>query len=155
VRAATEVCEPQLAERQQPLQQSLAARRTAVLGDFERLRQAVWNLLQNASKFSPPGSTIWLRTADTTDGRVSLAVQDQGMGIDPAARERIFDAFAQADRRITREFGGLGLGLAIVRGCVQAHGGSVRVFSEGAGHGASFEIELPAAKPATPLEDPP
>ena len=155
VRAATEVCEPQLAERQQPLQQSLAAQRTAVLGDFERLRQAVWNLLQNASKFSPPGSTIWLRTADTTDGRVSLAVQDQGIGIDPAARERIFDAFAQADRRITREFGGLGLGLAIVRGCVQAHGGSVRVFSEGAGHGASFEIELPATKPATPLEDPP
>lgn len=143
VHAAIEVCEPQLQARQQRLGLALAAHGTTLSGDFERLRQAVWNLLQNASKFSPPGSAIVVRTSDAGSDHIRLTVQDSGIGIEPSARERIFDAFSQADSRITREFGGLGLGLAIVRGCVVAHGGTVQVYSAGSGQGASFEIDLP------------
>jgi two-component system CheB/CheR fusion protein len=152
VHAAIEVCESALQARQQRLELSLEAEHTGVVGDFERLRQALWNLLQNASKFSPVASTIRLRTYNAGAHTVCVAVQDNGIGIDPSARDRIFDAFTQADSRITREFGGLGLGLAIVQGCVHAHGGTVRVSSEGPGTGARFEIELPVAAEAPSSE---
>ena len=149
VHGAIEVCETQLLARQQVWEVALMAARTTVVGDADRLRQAVWNLLQNASKFSPVGGPITLRTHNPDADSIRIEVQDSGIGIEASARERIFDAFTQGDVNITRQFGGLGLGLAIVKAAVEAHGGRVAVHSEGKGHGARFEIDLPLASGTT------
>ena len=115
-----------------------------VAGDPARLQQVVWNLLSNAIKFTPsPGEiTVALRR---TDGHVEITVADTGAGIRPDALPHIFDRFHQADRSITRRFGGLGLGLAIVKSLVELHGGRVRADSAGEGTGSTFTITLPSS----------
>jgi two-component system CheB/CheR fusion protein len=141
--AAVEVCQTPLRNKEQQLELQPMATRSLVVGDFDRLRQAVWNLLQNASKFSPRGGRVRLTTRNDDLRTITLTVSDSGIGIDAAARERIFDAFAQANERITREYGGLGLGLAIVKATVRAHGGEIEAHSDGPGTGATFQIVLP------------
>lgn len=115
-----------------------------IIGDADRLQQIVWNLLSNAIKFTPRGGRVqvMLRRAPSF---VELVVADTGQGIDPAFLPHVFDRFRQADASSTRQFGGLGLGLAIVRSLVELHGGSVRAESEGAGRGAVFSVRLPMA----------
>jgi two-component system sensor histidine kinase KdpD len=105
--------------------------------------QALGNVLENAAKYSPPGSTIYLE-AHSEVGKVTMAVTDQGPGIPPAEREKVFDLFyrvTEGDRRPT----GTGLGLAIVRGFVEAHGGAVRALAGPKGRGTRIEIDLPMA----------
>ena len=104
-----------------------------------------WNLLSNALKFTPPDGEVRLRTwREEPDGLV-VEVADTGIGIEPEALPHVFDAFVQGPRDITRQFGGLGLGLAIGKAIVEIHGGSLTVASEGRGRGATFTVRLPAA----------
>jgi two-component system OmpR family sensor kinase len=120
-----------------------------VLGDEQRLRQAVANLVGNALDHTPPGTPVEVRVR-VDAGRAVLAVTDHGPGIPPEHLPRIFERFYRADPSRTRESGGMGLGLAIVSSIAEAHGGSARVESE-IGAGATFIVELPlAARPADP-----
>jgi CheY-like chemotaxis protein len=124
----------------------------AVLGDTDRLSQVVSNLLTNAAKYSEPESRIVVAVRGEGE-RVILSVEDEGAGIEPDMRERIFDLFVQQDQTIDRSEGGLGLGLAIVKSLVEMHGGTVRVEAGSSGKGSRFVLELPAASPQAPAED--
>ena len=115
-----------------------------VTGDPDRLRQVLWNLLTNAIKFSNENGTLTVSAAH--EGRsVRISVEDTGVGIAPESLPFIFQRFWQADATNTRSFGGLGLGLALVRTFVELHGGHVEARSEGLGRGARFDVVLPAA----------
>ncbi|MFN2514924.1 MAG: ATP-binding protein [Pyrinomonadaceae bacterium] len=113
-----------------------------ISGDSARLQQIVWNLLSNAVKFTPEGGRIDVRL-EQENAHAKLTVSDTGKGINPEFLPRVFDRFRQADSSTTRGYGGLGLGLAIVRHLVELHGGTVQAESEGAGRGASFSVTFP------------
>jgi PAS domain S-box-containing protein len=114
----------------------------AVMGDPARLQQVVWNLLTNAVKFTPGGGRVQVKLK-LVNAHVEIAVSDTGAGIDPEFLPHVFERFRQADQRTTRQHGGLGLGLAIVRHLIELHGGSVRADSAGEGAGATFTVRLP------------
>jgi len=114
----------------------------AISADSARLHQIVWNLLSNAVKFTPQGGKITIRI-EQERSHAKLTVRDTGQGIDPEFLPRVFDRFRQADSSTTRSFGGLGLGLAIVRHLVELHGGTVSAESEGTGKGATFFATFP------------
>src|SRR6185503_13631273 len=114
----------------------------AISADSARLHQIIWNLLSNAVKFTPHGGKICVRVEQAgADARVT--VKDTGQGIEPEFLPRVFDRFLQADSSTTRSFGGLGLGLAIVRHLVELHGGTVAAQSDGVGKGATFTATFP------------
>jgi len=115
----------------------------AVMGDAGRLQQVVWNLLSNAIKFSPAGGEVQVRVGGG-DREVRIEVTDSGIGIAPEFLPHVFDRFRQADGSTTRRFGGLGLGLSIVRHLADLHGGSVLARSAGEGRGATFVVTLPS-----------
>ena len=115
-----------------------------VRGDRDRLQQVVTNLVTNAVKFTPTGGRVDVRLRRAGDV-VELVVRDTGEGISADQLPHVFDRFHQVDRSHTRRHGGLGLGLAIVRHLVEAHGGTVRADSAGRGRGATFTVRLPAA----------
>ncbi|HSK79943.1 MAG TPA: ATP-binding protein [Thermoanaerobaculia bacterium] len=128
----------------------------SVLADAPRLTQVLWNLLSNAVKFTPPGGEIAVRSAVEASGageELVVSVTDTGIGIEPDVLPRIFDAFEQADRRITRHFGGLGLGLALSRALVELHGGRLTAASDGRGRGATFEVRIPLGGVQIDLDD--
>ena len=104
-----------------------------------------WNLLNNAIKFTPAGGRVEIRTRDSADGWLEVEVADSGMGIPAGKVDRIFTAFEQGDAKVTREYGGLGLGLAICKALVEAHGGKISVRSPGLNEGAVFRVALQAA----------
>jgi PAS domain S-box-containing protein len=114
----------------------------AVRGDPARLQQVTWNLLANAIKFTPPGGRVEVRLLRLPD-RVRLQVEDDGPGIDAGFLPHVFERFRQGDSSPTRAHGGLGIGLAIVRHLVEAHGGSVAAASGGRNRGACFTVDLP------------
>jgi PAS domain S-box-containing protein len=118
-------------------------------GDRVRLAEVLTNLVQNAIKFTDSGGTIRVTLARDGD-RALLSVRDSGIGIDPAMLPRIFEPFSQADRSIARTRGGLGLGLALVRGLVTAHGGEARAASDGIGRGTEVSVLLPTAERRVP-----
>jgi signal transduction histidine kinase len=128
-----------------------AADSAAVWGDPDRLQQIVWNLLSNAVKFTPRGGHVEVGLA-VAEGWVQLTVADDGQGIAPEFLPRIFERFTQADSRSSREHGGLGLGLAIVRELTELHGGAVAAASDGVGRGACFRVRLPLMEAAPPAE---
>jgi PAS domain S-box-containing protein len=113
-----------------------------IYGDADRLRQVIWNLLSNAVKFTPRNGSIQVKL-QRTESHVVIAVSDSGEGIKPDFLPHIFERFSQADGSTTREHGGLGLGLAIVRHLVELHGGTVRAESQGKGLGSTFIVSLP------------
>ncbi len=117
-----------------------------VLADNDRMRQVLSNLLDNAIKYGKSGGKTSVEGRILHDGRLEIAVVDDGPGIPADARERIFERFYRVDKARSREQGGTGLGLAIVKHVVQAHGGEVRVESERGG-GSRFVINLPASQP--------
>ncbi|HVE53564.1 MAG TPA: PAS domain-containing protein [Ramlibacter sp.] len=116
---------------------------TTVMADASRLQQIVWNLLTNAIKFSPAGGTVTVDVG-ARDDQVRIEVADAGVGIAPEFLPHIFERFRQADGSTTRRFGGLGLGLSIVRHLVEMHGGTVKAESEGKDRGATFVLTLPS-----------
>jgi signal transduction histidine kinase len=131
------------------LRRRLDARRHHVWADKARLEQVLWNLLKNAMKFTPEGGTIEVSTANPPSGGVAITVRDTGVGIDPAKLPVIFNAFEQGGRDVTRQFGGLGLGLAICKAITEMHGGTIRAESEGTNKGATFTLTLPVTTPPT------
>ncbi|RIK98796.1 MAG: hypothetical protein DCC71_20770 [Proteobacteria bacterium] len=142
VQAAVEVVRPHLDAKQLTLHIDLGDP-AMLLGDPHRLQQVVWNVLSNAVKFTPAGGEVRIRS--TREARwVELAITDTGAGIQREFLPHVFDRFRQERSSSTRAFGGLGLGLAIVRHIVELHGGTVRAESDGPGRGATFRIRLPA-----------
>jgi hypothetical protein len=123
-----------------------------VLGDGHRLQQVVWNLVSNAIKFTPAGGRVEVALAREGEA-ARLRVSDDGIGISPDFLPHVFDRFRQAATGTTRSYGGLGLGLTIVRHLVHAHGGRVEAESRGVGEGASFTVELPLGA-GEPVEAP-
>lgn len=115
-----------------------------IYGDPDRLQQVAWNLISNAIKFTPKGGRVSVRL-DHVESHVEFTVSDTGNGIESEFLPHVFDRFRQADSTSTRSYGGLGLGLAIVRQLVELHGGSVLVESAGIGQGATFTVSLPLA----------
>ena len=113
-----------------------------ISGDADRLQQIVWNLLTNAVKFTPKGGRIQVKV-QRVDSHVEIVVSDSGVGISKEFLPYVFDRFRQADASTTRIHGGLGLGLSIVHQLVDLHGGTVSVYSDGEGQGATFTISLP------------
>jgi signal transduction histidine kinase len=111
-------------------------------GDADRISQVMWNLLTNAIKFTPQGGRIDVRLQHR-DRWVEFSVEDTGHGIDPSFLPSMFERFNQQDSSITKKYGGLGLGLAIVRHIVELHGGSVFAHSDGVDRGATFIVRLP------------
>ena len=114
----------------------------SVMGDPNRLQQMVWNLLSNAIKFTPSGGRVDV-TLSRFGEQVEITVVDSGAGIDLEFLPHVFERFRQGDASTTRQHGGLGLGLSIVRQMVEMHGGTVQAHSDGPGHGATFRILLP------------
>lgn len=151
VHSAAEISQPVLDSHQQQLVVDLPPQPVVIDGDATRLSQVFSNLLINASKYSPPGKSISLSACYNADGRVAVAIKDQGVGIEPEVQAYIFDLFTQAPRTLDRSEGGLGIGLSMVRGLVELHGGSVQVHSDGLGQGSEFTVLLPlVGKPGAP-----
>lgn len=119
-----------------------------VSGDATRLQQIVWNLLSNAVKFTPPGGSVHVYLSQVAQD-AQIQVKDTGKGINPEFLPHVFDYFRQEDSKTTRQFGGLGLGLAIVRYLTELHGGMVQADSAGDGQGATFTVRLPLLQTAT------
>lgn len=128
-----------------------AAASCPMVGDPERLQQVVWNLLSNAIKFTNPGGSVQVEL-HSDESRVTLSVTDTGMGIEPEFLPFLFERFRQSDSSTTRRFGGLGLGLALVRHITELHGGSVAASSKGKGQGTVISVSFPLRAPPLALE---
>jgi signal transduction histidine kinase len=142
VLSAIETLQPALDAKRLHFRKSLDSNVGHVLADPDRVRQIVSNLLSNAIKFTPDGGSVEVRVA-RVDGQAEIAVSDTGVGIDPEFIPFLFDRFRQAESGSRRRFGGLGIGLAIVRDLVQLHGGTITAESAGEGKGATFRVLLP------------
>lgn len=139
---AIDACQPSMAARAQQFDIDLPRQRFEVTGDAPRLVQIVSNLLDNASKYTPWGGAISL-SVNLSEDRMRLTVADNGIGITADALPRIFEPFMQQPHAVEFNGVGLGIGLAVVRELVIAHGGSVSVSSAGMGQGSEFEVVLP------------
>jgi PAS domain S-box-containing protein len=146
VNQVCDICRSQIQEKGIKLSFDLDTSIGPVNADASRLQQVLWNVVKNAAKFTPEGGRIHVCTA-RRDGRVQVLIQDSGIGVAPELLPKIFDAFEQGDARVTRKFGGLGLGLAISKALVELHGGSIRLESPGVGEGCTVTIELLEAAP--------
>ncbi|UNU27077.1 ATP-binding protein [Microcoleus vaginatus] len=135
------------------LQSVLDSEAGPLLGDADRLQQVVWNLLSNALKFTPKNGRVQIRL-QRVNSHVEITVSDTGTGISSDFLPFVFDRFSQHDSTTTRSYGGLGLGLAIVRQLVELHGGTVTVVSPGIGQGTTFTVKLPVMIIHLPPSDP-
>jgi CheY-like chemotaxis protein len=142
VEAGLEAVRPSAEAKDIRVAVEILAPRTRVLGDPDRLQQVVWNLASNAVKFTPKGGRMEVRLTQL-DAHVELTVSDTGRGVSRDFLPYVFERFRQADSTSTRKFGGLGLGLAIVRHLVELHGGTVHAASPGVDQGATFTVRLP------------
>ena len=142
LRHAVEVCHPDIDARRQHFQLEIKDSPHIVHADAGRLQQVFWNLIKNAVKFTPHDGCVSVR-AYRQDGFAVVEVSDSGVGIEPEALGRIFNAFEQGERSTTRQFGGLGLGLSISKAMVDLHGGTITAHSDGKGKGATFVVTLP------------
>jgi len=146
--AAIDVVRPSLEAKRIELHVVTDDQGAVVLGDPNRLQQVIWNLLANSVKFTNPGGRVEARLT-RAGSEIEISIRDTGIGIEKQFLPYAFDQFRQADSTSTRRFGGLGLGLTIVRHMVELHGGSVSVSSPGLGQGSLFTVRLPLASPAS------
>ncbi len=158
IRQAVQICQGEVSGKELFLDLDLGAPGHHISADPARFQQVIWNLVKNAVKFTPGGGAITIRTRNRhVDGgeRLVIEVSDTGIGIEPEILPLIFDPFQQGETRITRKFGGLGLGLAICRGIVEAHGGTLVAESPEMGRGTTFRIALKTIpSPATTDDEP-
>ena len=142
VKNAVETIRPAADAKQIKLQTILDPRAGPISGDPDRLQQVVWNLVSNAVKFTPKQGIVQV-LVERINSHVEIVVSDTGIGITPDFLPHIFERFRQADSGTTREHGGIGLGLAIVRHLVELHGGSILASSGGTDQGSTFRVRLP------------
>jgi signal transduction histidine kinase/CheY-like chemotaxis protein len=147
--------------KQVAIEANISPRLGPVSVDPNRLHQIVWHLVSNAVKFTPPGGRVTVG-AESVDHELKIVVRDTGIGFQPETAQQLFEQFQQADTGTTRQYGGLGLGLAIARHLVEQHGGSIAAQSDGPDQGAEFEVRLPTRSgtpntldQATPVEPAP
>jgi PAS domain S-box-containing protein len=150
LRSTIEICTADIEARGLELRTEIEDATDLVHADSDRLRQAFWNIVKNALKFTPAGGTIAVRAGNAREdgllqrGGIFVEIADTGIGIDPEILPRIFNPFEQGDSDVTRRFGGLGLGLTIAKTIVELHGGRIGASSPGRNRGTTFRIELPA-----------
>lgn len=154
VRATVEDSRPLLSNRSIALEMDAPSAPVWVNGDATRIAQIVSNLLQNAAKFTNAGGHVRV-SIERGEGQVRIYVRDDGTGIAPELLPKVFEAFVQSENTLHRTRGGLGLGLALVRGIAELHGGTVHARSEGTGKGAEFVVALPTAAPPAAGDAPP
>jgi PAS domain S-box-containing protein len=142
IKAVIDSVGPTAEAKRQSLNASLPEQPVLVAGDPERLQQVFWNLLSNALKYTPQKGRVDVGLVPNHEV-VEVTIRDNGIGITAEVLPHVFERFRQGESGPTREFGGIGLGLAIVRHLTEMHGGTVRAQSEGAGHGALFTVTLP------------
>jgi len=147
VEAAVETVRPAAAGKGIEIETQVERAPVSVLGAADRLQQVLWNLLINAVKFTPRGGRVGVRL-HRANADAEVSVGDSGEGIAAEVLPYVFERFRQEDSSSTRAHAGLGLGLALVRHVVEAHGGSVTAHSGGKGNGATFVVRLPLAPPA-------
>ncbi len=145
IELAVDIVQSDARDKEVALESAFAAKLTGLNADPARFQQVIWNLLRNAVKFTPRGGRVSIRTRDgDTPSTLLIEISDTGIGIEPAALEKIFLPFEQAGHAGNHRFGGLGLGLTIARAIIAAHGGKISAHSAGVGQGATFVVELPA-----------
>jgi signal transduction histidine kinase len=152
--AVCEVMRPAARAKSVRLETDWGARRAEVMADPGRLKQVMWNLTNNAMKFTPEGGSITVRQ-DVADRVVRLEVRDTGRGIEPDLLPHVFEPFRQGGDAGGPGEGGLGLGLSIVKQLVELHGGTVTADSPGGGRGAIFTVELPMLETGEAQRTPP
>ncbi|HEY9876602.1 MAG TPA: PAS domain S-box protein, partial [Candidatus Obscuribacterales bacterium] len=162
IQGAIETVQPAAEAKGIQIELAIASSEIKVLGDANRLQQVIWNLLSNAVKFTPQAGRVEVQLSTNSEfsinqqltnqksqvqnlnsGYAQIRVSDTGKGIPVNFLPYVFERFRQADSSITRSYGGLGLGLAIVRHLVELHGGTVYAYSDGEGQGATFTVQLP------------
>ncbi|MEO5930926.1 MAG: PAS domain S-box protein [Candidatus Kapaibacterium sp.] len=149
--SAVEICRGAIREKKIDVRLELAADHHTIHADPARIHQILWNILNNAVRFTPTDGTIDIRTSNTADGNFAVEIADSGIGINPDDLGRIFGAFEQVTLNGGRS-SGLGLGLAISRALVEAHDGTIHVASDGHGTGTTFTVTFPSVPP--PVEIP-
>lgn len=150
VHAVQQTCQTEISKKSVRLELNLEAGQHHVLGDAARLQQVLWNLLNNAVKFTPTNGKIFIRTDNLPNGDFRLKLEDTGRGIASDSLQKIFHPFEQGNHAITTQFGGLGLGLAISRSIIDAHGGEITAESSGLEQGSTFTIKLSTCEPPSP-----
>lgn len=130
--------------RQLTVEAALNAECQHVWADPTRLQQVLWNLLQNATRYTPIGGRLAIRSSNPEPGMLEIEVEDSGIGIDESEIDRLFEPFGRPSAMAGYQFGGLGLGLYIAKAIVQQHGGTLTASSAGKGHGATFRLRMPA-----------
>ena len=138
VSAAIDTVRPTAESKNISIERNFPTAPVIISGDHERLQQVIWNLLSNAVKFTPNNGRIEIRLRQSDRDSVEITVTDSGKGIEPEFLPFVFDRFRQQDGATTRKYGGLGLGLAIVRNLVEMHGGTIRADSGGGGQRRDF-----------------
>ncbi len=151
VQSAVETARPQIEANGHTLTVTLPPSPVYLDADLTRLAQVFWNLLNNSAKYTEPDGRITL-TATLQGAEAVVTVEDTGIRIPSEALPRLFEMFSQVDRNLDRAQGGLGIGLALVKGLTESHGGTVKVFSAGVGKGSSFVVRLPVS-PGVPVRE--
>jgi signal transduction histidine kinase/ActR/RegA family two-component response regulator len=139
---AYEICRNEIVKKSIETEFNLAAEDYFVDADPARLQQVFWNLIKNSVKFTPAGGRITVSTRNSTPDEIEIKISDTGIGIESEKLTKVFNAFEQGQTSITRKFGGLGLGLAISKAMVDAHGGRISVESPGKDMGSTFIVRL-------------
>ena len=143
IRDALAIARPDIVAKELRVSTQFNAKEHHIWADPVRMQQVFWNLINNAVKFTPRGGTIDVRTLNDERGRLGFEITDNGIGIEQEKLLKLFEPFEQADPSITRQFGGLGLGLAISKYIVQLHEGDISVASRGRSYGATFRVAMP------------
>lgn len=147
IRHAVEMCESEARQKLAQLVVDLEAAHYHVRGDGGRLAQVFWNVILNAVKFTPAEGRISVKTSNSEPGKIIVEITDSGIGIEPNHLGKIFEPFQQAEETTTRRYGGLGLGLTVAKGLVDAHDGTIIATSAGKDLGATFRVELATVTP--------
>src|SRR6266567_2574534 len=149
VRDASDIANSAIAAKNLKLSAHLNAEEHYIRADSIRIQQVFWNLINNAVKFTSPGGNIDIRTSNDDRGRFEFEITDNGIGIEVERQTSLFAPFEQADPSVSRQYGGLGLGLAISKHLINLHGGTIEVHSRGRSYGSTFTLTLDAVKKRT------
>src|SRR5207244_8704365 len=149
-----EMCRAEAESRNLQVHLNLRANTHYVAADAAKFQQIIWNLLKNATKFTPEDGEIAISSSNPSPEVLTITVRDTGIGMESEIMQRIFDPFEQGNRSFERRFGGLGLGLAISKSLAQAHGGTLTAQSDGRNRGSTFLLSMQTTSPGERLGSP-